>query len=134
MGILIGSLLLLSAAATSLIQVFNDGPFGPSDQEPLLDLGLSYLALYLIPGLITLLVFLLLYRFAPNRQMRWRYVWPGALVAAVLFEVAKSLFLWYLENFASYNQVYGSLASVIVLMFWAYLSSMLLNTGRGDQL
>ncbi|HZA23426.1 MAG TPA: YihY/virulence factor BrkB family protein, partial [Dehalococcoidia bacterium] len=80
------------------------------------------------------LVFLLLYRFAPNRQMRWRYVWPGALVAAVLFEIAKSLFLWYLENFASYNQVYGSLASVIVLMFWAYLSSMLLNTGRGDQL
>jgi membrane protein len=126
---LIGGLLLLSAAATSFIQVFNDGRFGPSDQEPLLDLGLSYLALYLVPGFMTLIVFLLLYRFVPNRQMRWRYVWPGALVATVLFEVSKSLFLWYLENFAVYNQVYGSLASVIVLLFWAYLSSLILILG-----
>jgi membrane protein len=128
MGLLVGGLFLLSTAATSFIQVFNRR-FVLSDQEPFLDLGLSYLALYLVPGFITLMVFLLLYRFVPNRQMRWQYVWPGAVVATILFEIAKSLFLWYLENFAVYDQVYGSLASVIVLMFWAYLSSLLLILG-----
>jgi membrane protein len=128
MATLTGTLFILSTAATSFIQIFNRG-FGPSDQEPLLDLGITYLALYLVPSIITLITFLLLYRFAPYRRMRWKYVWPGAVVAAVLFEISKNLFLWYLDNFAVYDQVYGSLASVIVLMFWAYLSSLLLILG-----
>lgn len=128
MGALVGSMFLLSTAATSYIQIFNQG-FGPSDHEPLLDLGISYLALFLVPGTITLMIFLLLYRFVPYRQMRWKYVWPGAVVAATAFETAKILFLWYLKNFAVYDQIYGSLASVIVLLFWAYLSSFLLILG-----
>ena len=129
MIIIIGGLFMLSTAATSFLQILNGGRLGAPGQDPLLDLGLSYLALYLVPGAITLLIFLLIYRFVPNRQMRWRYVLPGALVATLLFECAKILFLWYLENLAIFDQVYGSLTSSIVLLLWAYVSSLILILG-----
>jgi membrane protein len=129
MTISLGSLFLLSTAASSFIQLLDNVRLGAPDQEPLLDLGLSYFALYLVPGAITLVIFFLVYRFVPNRRMHWRYVWPGALVATVLFESAKGLFIWYLENFATHDLVYGSLTSVIVLLLWAYVSSLILILG-----
>ena len=49
--------------------------------------------------------------------------------SAILLEVSKGLFLWYLDNVAVYNQVYGSVASVIVLLFWIYLSALILILG-----
>ena len=104
MTIILGSLVLVSTLSSSVIQLLNNELFGASRQEPLLDLGLSYIALYGIPSIITLFTFLLIYRFVPNRKMRWRYVWPGALIAAALFETAKILFFWYLEAFAVYDQ------------------------------
>ena len=54
---------------------------------------------------------------------------PGALLAAVLFEVSKSIFVLYVDNYANYEQVYGSLASVIVLLAWTYFSGLILITG-----
>ena len=82
-----------------------------------------------LPFLFSLLIFLLLYKFAPYARTHWRYIWPGALVAALLFDVTKSLFVFYLENYASYDKVYGVLAAAIVLMAWAYLSGLVLMIG-----
>jgi uncharacterized BrkB/YihY/UPF0761 family membrane protein len=48
----------------------------------------------IFPWLVTFAIFLLIYRFVPNHRTYWRYTWPGALVAALLFEVGKSLFLF----------------------------------------
>jgi membrane protein len=129
MTMILGGLLLLSTAGTSFIQLLSSERFPGGEREPLLDLGLSALALYLIPWAITLLVFLLIYRYVPNRRMHWRYVWPGAVTAAVFFETGKLLFWWYLENIAIYDQVYGPLTSVVVLMIWAYLSAWVLILG-----
>ena len=44
-------------------------------------------------------------------------------------KLAKTCFLWYLDNFAQYDHVYGSVASVIVLMVWAYFSAFILILG-----
>ncbi len=79
--------------------------------------------------LFTLLIFLLIYKFMPNTRTYWRYIWPGAVVAAVLFEAAKNMFILYLGRFASFENVYGSLTPVIVLLLWAYLSSLILILG-----
>ena len=76
-----------------------------------------------------LLIFLLLYKMVPNTKTYWRYIWPGALLAAVLFETSKNLFILYLERFASYQNVYGSLAPVIVLLLWAFVSSFIVLMG-----
>ena len=50
-------------------------------------------------------------------------------MAAVLFEIGKGLFLWYLENFAQFDQLYGNVASVIVLMVWTYFCAIVLILG-----
>ena len=127
----VGVLFLLSSFSTAAIELISNHSrgLGFSGQEFFLDLGLGYLALRAIPWLITLAVFLLLYRLVPNCKTYWRYVWPGAVVAAVLYEVSKGIFVWYLANVANYELVYGSLASMIVLLSWAYISAFILILG-----
>jgi membrane protein len=74
-------------------------------------------------------IFALLYKVAPLSWIGWRYVWPGALLAALLFEAAKTLFVFYLNHFNSYDKIYGPLASVIVLLVWIYYSAFILLLG-----
>jgi membrane protein len=71
----------------------------------------------------------LLYAIVPYERPRWREILPAAIVAAVLFELGKSLFVLYVENANSLQAVYGSLTSVIVLLLWLYFSSRVLLFG-----
>jgi membrane protein len=75
-------------------------------------------------------VFGLLYRYMPyDSSVRWRGVWLGALIAGVLWEIAKLGFAWYLANFALLSMVYGSVGAVIAVMLWSYLSAAILLIG-----
>ena len=78
--------------------------------------------------ILVLAIFLLIYKFMPNTKTYWRYIWPGAMVGAVLFELAKNLFILYLER-STYQNIYGSVAPVIVLLLCAYVSSLILLAG-----
>ena len=131
MALAVGVLFLISTSATSAIEVITDPQrdLGIPAQEFFVGLGLAGVALRLIPFSINLGIFLLIYYFAPNCKTYWRYVWTGAAVAAVLFEVAKGLFLWYLDNLASYRQVFGSITSVMILLIWIWVSALILILG-----
>ena len=59
----------------------------------------------------------------------WRFIWPGALLSAVLFEAAKTVFVIYLNHFSSFDRIYGSIASVIVLLVWVYYSAYIFLLG-----
>ncbi len=89
----------------------------------------SSLTLLAIDWGLILLVFLLAYRFLPNTKTYWRYIWPGAVIATVLYELGRELFIWYLEDIARYDTVYGPASSVMVFLFWVYLSSLILVLG-----
>jgi membrane protein len=66
----------------------------------------------------------LLYRYAAARRPpQWRWVIGGATIATVLWLVGSALFSWYVSNFGSYNETYGSVAAVAVLMIWFWLSA-----------
>ena len=82
-----------------------------------------------VPFLFTFLIFLFVYKFTPMTRTYWRYIWPGALLAALLFEAAKSFFIFYLEHYANYERIYGTLASVVVLLAWAYVSGFIVVIG-----
>lgn len=71
----------------------------------------------------------LLYTLVPYERPRWREVLPASLVATLLFELGKSLFVLYVERANSLEAVYGSLTSVIVLLLWLYFSSRVLLFG-----
>ena len=82
-----------------------------------------------IPFFFTFLIFLFIYKFVPMTRTYWRYIWSGALVAALLFEAAKSIFIFYLDQYAAYERIYGTLASVIALLAWAYVSGFIVVIG-----
>jgi membrane protein len=71
-----------------------------------------------------------LYRYGPSRdKAEWKWVTPGGIVAAVLWLVVSMLFSWYVSNFGSYNETYGSLGAVIGFMTWIWLSTTVVLTG-----
>lgn len=70
------------------------------------------------------------YRYAPSRdEPRWRWVSWGATAATTVWVVASLLFSIYVRNFGSYNETYGSLGAVIILLMWLWLSAYVVLLG-----
>ncbi|WP_051431906.1 YihY/virulence factor BrkB family protein [Rhodovibrio salinarum] len=77
-----------------------------------------------ILALLTILSFAVIYRFGPHRRnAHWRWITPGALFGTLLWLVGSALFSVFIQNFGNYNETYGSLAGVIILMLWLWLST-----------
>ncbi len=75
-------------------------------------------------------IVLLFYRYMPRRRVQWRDALPGAVVATVLFQVSQEAFQAYISTFGSrYDEVYGSLASIAVVLFWAYITAAIFLFG-----
>ena len=71
-----------------------------------------------------------LYRFGPARGRPPKaWPWRGAVVATVLWLAASALFSWYVSSFGSYNETYGSVAAMAVLMMWFWLSAFAVLIG-----
>jgi membrane protein len=84
------------------------------------------------PVLLLLVIFMisLLYYLAPNvRQPKFRFLSAGGALALLVWIVASIGFGFYVANFASYNQTYGSLGAVIVFLVWLYISNNALLLG-----
>jgi membrane protein len=92
--------------------------------------GLIGLLRWPILFLGALLVLAVLYRYAPSRAAaRWRWVSWGAAVATVVWVIGSIAFSIYVSNFGSYNETYGSLGAVIILLMWFWLSSFVVLLG-----
>ncbi len=88
------------------------------------------IAARLVPWFFIFLMFLGLYLWVPNTKVHWSEAFWGALVATTAWEFTKSGFTWYLRSgLARYRLVYGSLGTVVALMLWIYLSSMIILFG-----
>lgn len=71
-----------------------------------------------------------LYRFAPSRaKPRWVWVSWGAVMATVLWLGGSILFSFYVSHFASYNETYGTLGAVVILLMWFYLTGYVVLMG-----
>lgn len=90
---------------------------------------LARLASALVPLGLSSLTFLVIYRYLPNVKLPWPRTVVGAVTAGVLFEGIKYAFFWYLQTFARYQLVYGSLTGIIVFLVWMYLSAAILLFG-----
>lgn len=82
-----------------------------------------------VPAVIAL--FAIFYYLGPKRESpKWVWVTPGGLVGAVLWLVVSGAFGFYVtSDYASYGKTYGSIAGVIVLIFWLYLSALTILVG-----
>ena len=129
MALLTGLLFLFSTSITTFLRVYErfasiNNPFGD-----ILISTTSLAILHVSSFVLVLMVFLMLYKYMPNTKTYWRYIWVGALVAAILFETTKNLFIVYLNTFTNFANVYGTLAPVVALLLWTYLSGLILILG-----
>jgi membrane protein len=84
------------------------------------------------PLMAALLVLALgvIYRYGPDRRTaQWRWISPGAVVAAIGVIVVSAAFSFYTSNFAAYGDTYGSLGAVIAAMMWLWLNAIVVIIG-----
>ncbi|MCF6442693.1 virulence factor BrkB family protein [Pseudoalteromonas luteoviolacea] len=91
--------------------------------------GFSGLLLKLLPYVISMAGFIMLYTLVPNTRVSFKAAIPGALFAAFLFELTKRGFAMYISHFPSYEVIYGALATIPILFVWVYLSWMVVLLG-----
>ena len=75
------------------------------------------------------LVISFLYYLGPANKNNWRFISAGSTLATLLSLLTTILFSYYVNKFAHYNKVYGSIGTLIVMMLWLYFNSMILLIG-----
>lgn len=86
---------------------------------------LGYISIFLI----FFLGICIIYHFGPALDKRLRFFNIGALISSIFCILATNLFSYYLSNFNSYNRLYGSIGTLIGLMVWIYLISLIIILG-----
>jgi membrane protein len=127
LALTVAGVVALAAAVAGLI-VFPDllSDEGPEAVFRALILAVRWPLLALL-GLAALAV---IYRYAPDRDApRWRWVSPGAIFAVVVWVIASVLFSLYTSNFGQYNETYGALGAVVVVMLWLYITAYVVVVG-----
>jgi membrane protein len=134
-GMLFDMGMILSLTVGFLVSIGVSGAFAwvrglalLAGRGPLVPVALHWLGLMLTVLLDTVL-FVMIFRFVPNRRIRWGSVLIGGLATAVLWELAKQAFRWYIERAGVYSAVYGSLGVTIALMMWVYYSATVFILG-----
>src|SRR5215213_6499171 len=132
---LVGLLLSLSVLVTSLMVALREvaGRFSPRQIERytlLASVGSAFWQVLFAAGsyLITVALFVLVYRFMPKAEVTLRDTLPGAFLGGLLWELAKYIFAVSLHYF-HYDQVYGSVGAVVAVLTWSYVSSLILLFG-----
>ena len=132
MVLIVGMLVALSVAATAIRPTVQNEISAAADSlsffGSVIRFGMWSLT-FVIPVIVSFFVFASLYRFVPAVKTSFDEIWPGALFAALAFELAKVGFSFYLRNFADYNAVYGSLGAVIVFMLFIFIAANVLLMG-----
>jgi membrane protein len=127
----VGLFFIVSIGATAALRIIRNRSAEMGELGDLADgAGLFWDASsYLIPLVFSFFAFVALYTLVPSRVRSPLSIWPGALVGAVAFEATKLGFSFYLENFASYDVLMGSLGAAAGLLFWIYVNANIMLFG-----
>ena len=82
-----------------------------------------------MPLVALVMVVYLLYRIIPRKYLRDYKVWPGVIFTSISWYIFSLGFSIYVDNYSKYNQLYGSIGSVFILLIWLYGSCTLLLLG-----
>jgi membrane protein len=118
-----GILFLISNGASYAIRIFSLSNL-PFIGSYTIEIGSRIVAF-----LLAFLIFLILFKLMPNVRTYWRYVWPGTLITAILFEIGRNLFFYFVNNFSQYTFVYGTIGSIIAVLVLIYYSAIVLIIG-----
>lgn len=132
---IVGVLLSLSVLMTSVLVALQEmaGRLSPRQLEryalvPVLGSVLLQLVFAAVSILVTITLFVVVYRFMPRAEVTLRDTLPGAVIGGLLWEAAKYVFAWSL-NYFHYDEIYGPVGAVVAVLTWSYVSSLILLFG-----
>jgi membrane protein len=124
-----GLMLVLALLLVSVVQVVHATWFADAiDSFPGLVVLGSFVFRYAATVLLVVVVGLVYY-FVPNAPVRFRDVWPGAILTGLLWHVALDAFSFYVRDMSRFSVIHGSIAAVVVFLVWVYTSSVILLYG-----
>ncbi|MGY6520719.1 MAG: YihY/virulence factor BrkB family protein [Mongoliitalea sp.] len=122
--------LVLSIIGAVLIMIIGSSILYAISEWEIVSSNLYY---YLLAGfrfLVLLSLFTIatayIFRFAPAVHDKWRFFSAGSLTAGFLITMGFYLFSYYLNNFANYNKLYGSIGAMIAVMLWLLITSLII--------
>ena len=131
------SLVLTLILSVMLIFTISSLIFGKSYLDSLLTDGtisteylylFSFLRWFIMSSFLFLGISILFY-LAPNLKIKWKLFSPGSIFASLFIIITSVIFSYYINNFAQYNQIYGSIGTLIIILLWMYFNSIILLTG-----
>lgn len=125
--VLLLAVMALGVVLTGPIVADVAGPIGVSDAAVSI---WSYAKWVLIAFLFVLMIGLIYYASPNVKQRGFKWITPGGLVALVVWLVASAGFGLYVSQFASYNKVYGSLAGIVVILIWMWITNLAILFGH----
>jgi len=131
----VGLLLSFSVMVTSILVGLREmadrlSPRQIARYPLLISVGSAFWQVLFAAGsyLVTVAVFVLVYRLLPRTAVTWKDTLPGAFLAGMLWEIAKYIFALSLQYF-HYDEIYGSVGAVVAVLTWSYMSSLILLFG-----
>lgn len=122
--------LVLSICGAVVIMIFGGSVLYKISEWEIVSSNLYYYMLTFFRFLVLLSVFLFatayIFRFAPAVHDKWKFFSAGSLTAGVLITLGFYLFTFYLNNFATYNKLYGSIGAMIAVMLWLFITSLII--------
>ncbi|MBW4891866.1 YihY/virulence factor BrkB family protein [Mucilaginibacter sp. HMF5004] len=89
------------------------------------------LSRWLIVVMLFFVMVSILYRYGPAHKRKWKFLSPGSILATFLAVLTSLVFTYYINNYAAaaYNKLYGSIGTLIIVMLWLYLNSLIILIG-----
>ncbi len=132
-GLILTILLVLVLLVAIVILIVGKITLSYVTSKGILTENFSYVGLQFLGYLMVFLIFYFgissIYYFAPAIHRKLKFFNFGALFSSVMCIVATNLFSYYIENFNSYNRLYGSIGTLIAIMVWIYLIALILILG-----
>ena len=97
-------------------------------QDATLRVVIEYLR-WLVIIILFFVIISYIFRHAPAVEKKWKMITPGSILATFLMIICTVLFSWYVNNFGNFNQLYGSIGTIMILMLMIYFNSLVLLIG-----
>ena len=123
-------ILVLAICGAVVIMITGSSILYAISEWEIVSSSLYYYMLTIFRFIVLLTVFTIatayIFRFAPAVHDKWHFFSSGSLTAGILITISFYLFSFYLNNFATYNKLYGSIGAMIAVMLWLFITSLII--------
>lgn len=125
----VGVFIFLTGVAYAILLAIMNFRFPVLGLSPSEIPGVVFLIFNILPVTLVAVMLTAFYSILPNRRLSLKQVLPGAITAALLWEVLRRVFGYYIENLTRFDAVYGSISGIVGFMLWIYVSASVFLLG-----